>query len=57
MYLRERTSRRTVEGEAGASLSGEPDVGPDPGIPGPRPEPKAGASLTEPPRSPEEVLR
>ena len=31
----------------------EPDVGLDPGTPGPRPEPKADAQLTaEPPRRP-----
>jgi len=41
-----------AEGEAGSLLSKEPDAGLDPRTPGPRPEPKAAAQPTEPPRRP-----
>jgi len=40
------------EGEAGSQLSREPNTGPDPRILRSRPEPKADARPTEPPRSP-----
>ena len=39
---REREAETQAEGEAG-SMHREPDVGFDPGSPGPRPGPKAGA--------------
>ena len=39
---REREAETQAEGEAG-SMHQEPDVGFDPGSPGSRPEPKAGA--------------
>ena len=39
---RERGAETQAEGEAG-SMHREPDVGFDPGSPGPRPGPKAGA--------------
>ena len=39
---REREAETQTEGEAG-SMHREPDVGLDPGSPGSRPEPKAGA--------------
>ena len=40
--MRERERERQAEGEAG-SMHWEPDVGFDPGSPGSRPGPKAGA--------------
>ena len=40
--VREREAERQAEGEAG-SMHREPDVGFDPGSPGSRPGPKAGA--------------
>ena len=40
--VREREAETQAEGEAG-SMHREPDVGFDPGYPGPRPGPKAGA--------------
>ncbi len=42
MIVRERERERQAEGEAG-SMHQEPDVGLDPGSPGSRPGPKAGA--------------
>ena len=42
MIVREREAETQAEGEAG-SMHREPDVGFDPGSPGPRPGPKAGA--------------
>ena len=41
-----------AEGEGDSSLSREPDKGLAPRTPGSRPEPKAGAQPTEPPRPP-----
>ena len=46
--MREREAETQAEGEAG-SMHREPDVGLDPGSPGSRPGPKAGA---KPPRHP-----
>ena len=42
MIVREREAETQADGEAG-SMHQEPDVGFDPGSPGPRPGPKAGA--------------
>lgn len=42
MIVREREAETQAEGEAG-SMPREPDVGFDPGSPGSRPGPKAGA--------------
>ena len=53
---REREAETQAEGEAD-SMHREPDVGFDPGSPGSRPGPKAGAKLrrqtTAPPRDPD----
>jgi len=43
------------EGKAGSPLHREPDVGLDPKTPGPRPEPKADAQPTKPPRCPPKI--
>ena len=51
MREREREAETQEEGEAG-SRRGEPDVGLNPRTPGSLPEPKAGGSITEPPRHP-----
>ena len=48
---REREAETQAEGEAG-SLHREPDVGFDPGSPGSRPGPKAGAKPLRHPRIP-----
>jgi len=51
--LRERAHKqgeRQAEGEADSMLSREPNAGLDPRTPGSRPELKAEAHLTEPPR-------
>jgi len=40
------------EGEAGSPQSREPSIGLDPRTPGSRPEPKADAQPTKPPRCP-----
>ena len=48
---REREAETQAEGEAG-SMHREPDMGFDPGSPGSRPGPKAGAKTTAPPRDP-----
>ena len=48
---REREAETQAEGEAG-SMHREPDVGFDPGSPGWRPGPKAGAKTAAPPRDP-----
>jgi len=54
--MRERAwERGGSEGEADSLLSREPDAGLNPGTPGPRPEPKAVAQPTEPPRRPRNV--
>ena len=42
LFIHERCREREAEGEAG-SMHREPDVGFDPGYPGSRPGPKAGA--------------
>ena len=49
---REREREREAETEAG-SMHREPDVGLDPGSPGPRPGPKAGAKPLRHPGIPE----
>ena len=48
---REREAETQAEGEAG-SMRWEPDVGFDPGSPGSRPGPKAGAKPLRPPGIP-----
>ena len=48
---REREAETQAEGEAG-SMHREPDVGLDPGSPGSRPGPKAGAKLLRHPGFP-----
>ena len=48
---RERESETQAEGEAG-SMHREPDVGFDPGSPGSRPGPKAGAKTLHHPGNP-----
>ena len=53
---REREAKTQAEGEAG-SMHRKPHVGLDPGSPGSRPGPKAGAKPTAaPPRDPLHVL-
>ena len=49
--MREREAETQAEGEAG-SMHREPDVGFDPGSPGSRPGPKAGAKLLRHPGIP-----
>ena len=51
---REREAETQAEGEAG-SMHGEPDVGFDPGSPGSRPGPKAGAKPLRHPGIPSEA--
>ena len=51
---REREAETQAEGEAG-SMNWEPDVGFDPGSPGSRPGPKAGAKLLRHPGIPRDV--
>ena len=52
---REREAETQAEGEAG-SMHRDPDVGFDPGSPGLRPGPKAGAKPLCQPRDPPQVL-
>ena len=52
---REREAETQAEGEAG-SMHREPDVGFDPGSPGSRPGPKAGAKLLRHPGIPSTEL-
>ena len=52
---REREAETQAEGEAGSMLR-EPDVGFDPGYPGPRPGPKAGAKPLHHPGIPIKVV-
>ena len=52
MIVREREAETQADGEAG-SMHQEPDVGFDPGSPGSRPGPKAGAEPLRHPGSPE----
>ena len=52
---REREAETQAEGEAG-SMHREPDVGFDPGSPGPRPGPKAGAKPLHHPGIPDYEL-
>ena len=52
---REREAETQAEGEAG-SMHQEPDVGFDPGSPGSRPGPKAGAKPLRHPRIPHKSL-
>ena len=52
---REREAETQAEGEAG-SMHREPDVGFDPGSPGSRPGPKAGAKLLRHPGIPQPSL-
>ena len=51
---REREAETQAEGEAG-SMHREPDVGFDPGFPGSRPGPKAGAKLLRHPGIPKHL--
>ena len=51
MIVTEREAETQTEGEAG-SMHWEPDVGFDPGSPGSRPGPKAGAKLLRHPGIP-----
>ena len=51
---REREAETEAEGEAG-SMHREPDVGFDPGSPGSRPGPKAGAKLLRHPGFPRDI--
>ena len=53
---REREEETQAEGEAG-SMHQEPDVGFDPGSPGSRPEPKAGAKPLRHPGIPQVIFR
>ena len=53
--VREREAETQAEGEAG-SMNREPDMGFDPGSPGSRPGPKAGAKPLRHPRIPTLVL-
>ena len=53
---REREAETQAEGEAG-SMHREPDVGFDPGSPGSRPRPKAGAKPLRPPGIPNQVFK
>ena len=52
---REREAETEAEGEAG-SMHREPDVGFDPGSPGSRPGPKAGAKPLRHPGIPQTIL-
>ena len=52
--VREREAETQAEGEAG-SMHREPDVGFDPGSPGSRPGPKAGAKPLRHPGIPEDI--
>ena len=52
--VREREAETQAEGEAG-SMHREPDVGFDPGSPGSRPGPKAGAKLLRHPGIPDSI--
>ena len=52
---REREAETQAEGEAG-SMHQEPDVGFDPGSPGSRPEPKAGAKPLRHPGIPKFII-
>ena len=53
---REREAETQAEGEAG-SMHREPDMGFDPGSPGSRPEPKAGAKPLRHPGIPRSILK
>ena len=54
--MREKEAEAQAEGEA-ASMHREPDVGFDPGSPGSRPGPKAGAKLLRHPEIPGEEFK